>query len=280
MLDRLKVVAVALVAAFCSLAAAANEGAVNTPIKVDSCYALAAGHGGESTTFSGIMIRFRNMTSTTLRQIVWRASTPAGTMDLIDTGVFSPGVSIRTELGRRGSGFHGPLHSTMEVIGPGVCTAIEFRDANGNITKEPAPAPVPFYVPPVPPDSATPVPASIDNPSRDPVGVVSCAFSIVFGRAYGHVRFRNLSSQVIDRIRFRAFYGMGGIDFDKTGSFAPGVLIDTGDMSRRDLPPHAYSEYVTLDAPSSCTAVEAHYTGGTSWTNPSVGPTEPPFPQM
>lgn len=252
---------------------------ISAPIKIESCLAIAAGHGDESTTFSGIIVRFKNMTSTTLRQIVWRANTPAGTMDLTDNGVFSPGVSIRNELAQRGSRFHAPMHSTMEAMGPGVCTAIEFRDANGNVTKEPAPAPVPFYIPPVPPDSATPVPASIDNPSRDPVGIVSCAFSIVFGRAYGHVRFRNLSAQPIDRIRFRALYGTAGIDFVKTGSFAPGVLVDTGDMSRRDLPPHAYSEYVTLDAPASCTTVEAHYAGGATWTNPTAGPTEPPFPQ-
>ena len=185
---------VVLLALVWGLPVAADQRADNAPIKIESCYAIAFGHGDERSTLSGIDVRFKNMTNTTLHEIVWRASTPAGTVDLTATGVFSPGASIRKELERRGSGFHGPMHSTMEVVGPGVCTAMEFRDANGNVTNEPAPAPVPFYVPPVPADNATPVPASIDSPSGDAVGVVSCAFSIVRGRAYGHVRFRNLSS--------------------------------------------------------------------------------------
>lgn len=270
-------IALVTLALFCSLPVSA--GPAGTGIKIESCFVLGFGHGDEESTANGMIVRFENTTNTTLRRIVWRASTPAGTIDFTDVGVFSPGLSIQNVLARHGLKFASRMnHATMEVMGPGVCTAIEFRDETGNTTKEPAPTPVPFEIPPVPPDSAAPVPASIDNPTHDPIGIVSCAFSIVRGRAYGHVRFRNLSSQTIDRIRFRAFYGNGGIDFVKAGEFAPRILVDTNDMSRSDLPPNAYSEYVTLDAPSSCAVVEAHFRGAGSWTNPTVGPTEPPFP--
>lgn len=121
--------AAVLPALLSSLPVAASQSGAITPIEIESCSAIAFGHGGEGSTLSGIDVRFKNMTDTTLHEIVWRASTPAGTMDLTDTGVFSPTVSIRRQLPRRGSQFHGPMHSTMEVTGPGVCAAIEIRDA-------------------------------------------------------------------------------------------------------------------------------------------------------
>jgi hypothetical protein len=92
------------------------------------------------------------------------------------------------------------------------------------------------------------------------------------------VRFRNLSPRPIDSITFRGLFGEAGIDVVKQGMFSTGTFVNTGDMIRRDLPANAYQEYESLDSPTSCVAVSAHYVDGSVWQNPSVSPTEPPFP--
>jgi hypothetical protein len=103
------------------------------------------------------------------------------------------------------------------------------------------------------------------------------------------VRFRNLSSQPIDRVVFRAPYLSGGFDFVDGGSFAPGVLIRSdfqyvfGQRAvgrlNRELPVATPVDYLSSDEdPSNCMTVSAHFADGTMWQNPDAGPTEPPLP--
>jgi hypothetical protein len=252
------------------------------PIRVTSCHVNVAGHGDSTTVASQMLVRFVNTSSQTLRSVTWRASTQAGTIDFRDTGTFSPGVNIYRRPVYMGTNFHRPplrdRRLSLEATGPGTCEPIKTVAADGAVWHAAVSAPQ-ILVPNVPSDGAASVPATFDNASHDPIGIVSCQFAIVRGRAFGHVHFRNLSKNIITSVRFRAFYGPAGLNFDKDGTFSPGVLIDSGTMSRRDLPQNAFDEYVTLEAPQSCTTVSATYQDGTVWQNPAVSPTEPSFPQ-
>jgi hypothetical protein len=273
----------ALFAMLLTAGAPALRAQTATPqLRVTSCEVVVAGYGGQESTGAQMLVRFENISPDTLKTIVWRAKTPAGTIDFTDRGTFSPRVSIYRRPQQLGAKFHlDPFarpHLSLDVMGPGVCSPIQTVTAAGDVWKASGAEPAAIHVPAVPSDSDVTVPATFENPEHNPVGIISCQYTIVRGHAYGSVRFRNLSPQTIDSITFRAFYGQAGIDFTYNGRFSPNVLIKSGDMSRRDLPANAPDEYVTLDSPSSCVALNARYSDGTLWQNPSVAATAPPFP--
>lgn len=271
----------ALVTIFCFSGTVLAQTQTTAPVlRVTSCLVVIGGHGTSIDVAGEMMVRFVNDTSQTFRSITWRANTPAGTLDFNDDGTFSPGVSIYRHPSYRGTAFRGPRnHPALEASGPGTCVPIKTISADGAVWNLPGARTPAINIPNVPADSAPSVPATFDNPSHDPIGIVSCQFAIVRGRAFGHVRFRNLSDRALNSVRFRAFFGPAGLDFDRQGTFSPGVLIDTGDMRRTDLPRNAFDEYLTLDSPGSCTAVSATYSNGSAWRNVTVPATEPLFPK-
>lgn len=248
------------------------------PIHVTSCLVVFIGHGDSASISGGMLVHFENDTAQTLKSITWRANTAAGTIDLTDTGTFSPHVSIVRQPVHWGAAHEPRNRPSLEASGPGTCVPIRTIATDGTVWELPGVLPPELFIAEVPHDSAPSTPATIDNTSHDPIGIVSCQFAIVRGRAFGHVRFRNLSTHPVKDVQFRAFFGKAGLDFMREGMFSPGVLIDTGDMTRRDLPQNAFGEYLTLDSPSSCTAVNATYADGSVWHNPTISRTEPPFP--
>ena len=251
-------------------------------IRLSSCVVSASGEGNLDAMAADLRVRFENESTETLKTIVWRAQTPVGTIDFTSNGTFSPQVSVYRVARHRGPASHLSIfvinRTAFDIMGPGVCSVIQTVNAAGEVWQAPGIAPPAIEVPPVPSESAAPVPPSFDNPQHNPIGIISCQFNIGLHRAAGYVRFRNLSSQKIDRITFRAYFGEAGLDFVLQGAFSPGVVVRAGDMTRRELPPNAYQEYVTLETPTSCVAVSAHYADGTLWENPSVPAAEPPFP--
>lgn len=250
-------------------------------LRVSGCGVAVWGYGGPDDTTAWMFIRFENLSDEVITSITWRVTTEAGTLDFVDVGRFEPHVAILHRLKR--------IHKlapriSLEENGRS-CGAIRTVTKSGNVWTDAEAGPATFYVPPVPQDTNVTIPASLHNPAHNPIGIVSCEFTILPQiltkppRAYGHVYFRNLSSQAIKHITFRAFFGSAGMDFQEDGTFSPNVLVNTGDMTRYDLPANAFREYLDLDSPLSCTTVGATYADGTIWQNPSVGPTEPPFPE-
>jgi hypothetical protein len=252
------------------------------PVRVTSCFVMAIGRGDAESLGSQMRVRFENQTDATYETMVWRATTPAGTIDFTDHGTFSPRVSIARDLEIRGSklkfNMWSRIYPSFELMGPGVCALVQTVSKTGETWVDRAVAPAAIHIPDIPAESAPSVPTTFDNPLHDPIGIISCQFSIVLARAFGYVRFVNLSPQPIDQITFRAFFGAGAIDFVQRGTFAPNVRVRPGDMSRRDLPPHTFREYVTLESPTSCVAVNARYADKTVWQNPQADVLEPTFP--
>jgi hypothetical protein len=252
--------------------------------RVTDCHIGIYGHGGLDTTGSVTTIHFENMSNEALTSITWRITTEAGDIDIVDVGNFQPHVPINHNFYRRRTSADLTRFS-LEVDDPRSCTAIRTVAKSGQIWNDPTAAPATFYVPPAPTNTLVTTPATFDNPAHNPIGIVSCEFTIIPRfltkppQAYGRVRFRNLSPQTITHVTFRAFFGSAGMDFQKDGTFSTNALINTGDMTRYDLPVNVYKSYLDLDSPLSCTTVRATYSNGSTWLNPSVGPTEPPFPE-
>jgi hypothetical protein len=274
-----RLIAGLLILATALLSAAIPLRAETSPprIRLQSCVVRAVGEGNIESIAALMQVRFMNESAQTLKRIVWRSQTPTGTIDIADTGTFSPGVSIYRHPIYKGKAWK-VSRNAFQMMGPGLCTVIQTEGADGAIWKATGIAPAAIDIPPSPPDSATPVPPAFDNPEHNPIGIISCRFSLYWGRSHGTVRFRNLSPRPIDSITFRGLFGEAGIDVVKQGMFSTGAFVNSGDMIRRDLPANAYQEYESLDSPTSCVAVSAHYVDGSVWQNPSVSPTEPPFP--
>ena len=263
--------------------AVASATTVSAPsLRVINCGMDVFGYGGPNVTSALMEIRFENLSAETLTSITWRITTEAGTLDFVDVGRFDPHVTI-THRFRRLHGFWSRI--SLEVNDPTSCSAIRTVTKSGDIWTDAAVAPATFFVPPVPQDTSVTTPATFDNPTHNPIGIVSCEFTILPHiltkppRAYGHVYFRNLSQKAIVHITFRAFFGSAGMDFQQNGTFSPNVLVNTGDMTRYDLPANVVKDYLDLDSPLSCATVSATYLGGSVWQNPDIGPTEPPFPE-
>lgn len=258
------------------------------PITILSCQV-----GANADERPAMRVEFRNDGSEQLTRIIWRARIADGWLDFTDDAGSAPGVTVRRTLSWK-VGLLGGYYSSDGRD----CSAIAAQSVSGTRWGD-LTAPAHFVETPRP-DDATPVPASIDNPSRDPIGIVSCYASFNGGRTHGigrkngrailGIRFRNLSSEDIDRVVFRAHILTGGIDFIDAGRFSPHTLISvpasriylgqrvTGQLIR-DLPATMPFDYYDLDDdPANCVTVSAHFVDGTTWQNPDVGPTEPPMP--
>jgi hypothetical protein len=259
------------------------SGAQTPPdLRISRCGMDVWGYGNPQITSQLMSIQFENLSAEALTSITWRITTEAGTLDFVDVGHFEPHVTVAHTF-KRIHGFSSRV--SLEMNDPRACSAIRTVTKSGDIWTEAAVAPATFFVPPVPQDTSVTTPATFDNPSHNPIGIVSCEFTILPHiltkppRAYGHVYFRNLSQKTIAHITFRAFFGSSGMDFQENGTFSPNTLVNTGDMTRYDLPANVFKDYLDLDSPLSCATVNATYSGGSVWQNPDVGPTEPPFPE-
>ena len=268
----------AAVASVSSMAAAAGGTGAAPSITVLSCTVGADAHERPA-----MMVTFRNDGSDDLKQIVWHARFGPGWLTFPDQNDFPPGGQFtRTLSWKRG-------------LTPGYYSS-DRSDCTVAATSTPE-----YFFPTPHPNDATPVPPSIGNPSSDPIGIVSCKVSVNQGRprklgrkdgaALLDVRFRNLASKPIDRVVFRAHYLSGGVDFVDGGNFSPNTLIANrgtqrvlgqavvGSLSRWDLPVTTPVDYFDFDDdPNNCVTVSAHFSDGTTWQNPDVGPSEPPMP--
>ena len=255
-------------------------------IRLQSCLVLFAGSGTiRDNVAASLRARWTIESPQTLKTIVWRTTTEFGTTDFTANGTFSPNVSIYRALDIKGENFHIPLDKlslhAAEEMGPGVCSVVRTVNAAGEVWEAPNTPPPAFNVPAPTPATADPIPSTYDNADHDPIGIVSCSFTLQFrGQSWGYVRYKNLSSRTIDSVTFRAnFAGGAALDYVNSGRFSPGVTI-RADIRRGDLPAHTYREYVQPDAPSSCVAVRAHFADGETWLNPRLPAEPPPFPDL
>jgi hypothetical protein len=257
----------------------------NAPrIRQESCVVVFVGSGTISDNVAvGLRVRWTIESPQTLKTIVWRTTTEFGTADFTANGTFSPNVSIYRSLVVKGERYHVPfntaLRQALDEMGPGLCSVVRTVNADGEVWNAPNTPPAAFDVPTPTPATAEPTPSAYDNPDHNPIGIVSCSFTLQFrGQSWGYVRFKNLSPRTIDSVTFRApFRGGAALDYVADGTFSPGPTIRV-DLRRGDLPPRTYQEYVQPDAPSSCVAVRAHFADGESWMNPKLPAEPPPFP--
>jgi hypothetical protein len=285
-----------VIAGSVALFAVADSGAVRAQsvapqLHVVSCTVASIPHRAV------MEVEFRNDTSKELTSIVWRARYGSGWIDFTDKADVLPGATIKHTLWdtARVSRLAMQVEDSYRS-GPENCSVLATQAKSGATWRDERADPAPQRIPTPEPDDARPVPATIDNPLQDPIGIVGCKLIVAHGRTRGlgrkagrgvlSVRFRNLSDKPIDRIVFRAAYGAGGFDFIFGGVFSPNVLVSsdqyvlgekTGKLFR-DLPVDTPVDYVSLDEPANCTTVSVRYIGGRLWQNPMVGPTEPPLP--
>lgn len=268
---------VAAITLFCS-AVSPPQAQDAAPVAVHSCVL-----GLNAKKIIGISVTFVNNGPEPLTTVAWRVRIDNGWIDIFDHQRAAPGQELTHTVYSRVYGW-GALYRDD----PSMCSAVETISAGGvewrapgfstqhsisKLTKRP--------------DDATPVPASIDNPARDPVGIVACELSVWHRHGVLEVRFRNLAATTIDRVVFRGAYLSGGFDFTFGGSFAPGVLISSNghhfgapllERLTRILPDVTFDYDSLSDSPSNCTTISAHFVDGSEWHNPVAGPTEPPMP--
>lgn len=246
-----------------------------------------------------LTVRFRNDSTTTLSSILWRVKYGSGYIDFPDHGTFAPGAVTVRDRSLFWSLLQGknPIKASYAGLPfPENCAIIETKTAEGAEWGTPSAPDQAFSVPTALPDDATPIPASFDNPLRDPIGIIGCQYAVgvgrltpagtVRGRAELYVRFRNLSQISITRVVFRVPYASSAVDFVEGGTFAPGVFvasdrrpdIEPRKLSRDDLPMTLPWLLTSLDEPQNCTTVNVQYADGTTWQNPTAGPTTPPLP--
>lgn len=198
-------------------------------LQVISCQGLSDYDG------AGIAIDYRNRSTTAYKTIVWRAIFGGHPFDFIATAHAAPGAQTQRAIWHARSNSEPPRYNSVQ----GVCRPIEAQQDDGeiwtdsNVTDAPAIAASPSAdpLPTARADTASPVPATFDNPLHVPIGIVACnfGFDTVRHRGYGamNVRFRNLSPKTITRVVFRGLFGDGGVDFVFGGTFSPGVLISS-----------------------------------------------------
>lgn len=251
-----------------------------------------------------LRLQFRNDSRTTLASIVWRAKYGSGWIDFPDRGKFSPGIVINRQVfltePRRPFDFSTGAFKQKYIGSPSPenCSLIEATGEDGTgwgVKPEQSAS-----IPPWPSDSASPMPASIDNPLHDPVGIIGCQYTVgvkpveyitymkLRGQASLYVRFRNLAQMAITQVVFRVPYGAGGIDFVEVGTFAPGVLVKSDrfdglprpKLHRDDLPITLPWPVTSLDEADNCTTVNVQFADGTTWQNPTIGLTPAPLPTV
>lgn len=122
-----RVAVAALTAVHCGMPLRAEAQRSTISIHVSSCLVVAFGHGPQSSTLAGTIVEFEKDGDRALRQIVWRANTPAGTLDLVDAGRFSPRVRIRRSLEQRGAEFRGVPGSCVCIVDGRPSTLLHFR---------------------------------------------------------------------------------------------------------------------------------------------------------
>ncbi|MGZ6246779.1 MAG: hypothetical protein ACXWNM_13510 [Vulcanimicrobiaceae bacterium] len=265
---------------------------LNSAMPVISVLSCIVGAGPDGRP--GLEITFKNSSTNEYTSIIWRVRLAGGWLDFHDNGDSAPEQIAKRVLYWRGGSLTGYYEDRAD------CSAVAVQTKTGLQWKAPGVDLTPEYSQPTPrPNDATPIPATIDNPNGNPVGIVSCVLDIERGRTRGlgrkagfgvlMVRFRNLSSHVIDRVIFRAKYLSSGVDFIYGGHFSPGALVSSdqrvfgtripGGHLMEELPVSTPVSYASFDDdPGNCGAVSARYEDGTEWQNPSVGATPPPLP--
>jgi hypothetical protein len=259
-------------------------------IQVLSCVVASDQHRAE------MEIAFRNDSSEELTSIVWRARYGSGWIDFTDRGGALPGSVVKHRLRDEARVSRAAIDESYYSSGRENCSAVESRAKSGATWRDASAPSEAARIPAREADDAAPIPATIDNPLRDPIGIIGCKLIVAAGRPHGigrktgagvlWIRFRNLSAKPIDRLVIRAAYESGAVDFIFGGTFAPNVLVSSDQyvfgkkMNRlmRDLSVATPTDYTSLDEPGNCTIVGARYGDGTLWQNPTVSPTEPPLP--
>jgi hypothetical protein len=211
------------------------------------------------------------------KSLTWRIRVRGGGwVDLKTTRAVQPGQADEI-LERFTMNTNSPAYISLDD--PSACTLIGAVTGDGQTWTDPSALPPPISLPTRAPNDATPIPATVDNATHDPIGIIGCNVHVhgpldYYRAADLEVRFKNVSSKVIDQITFRAFDGSGGVDFVKQGSYSPGVFVLTSAYRQRL--PDAGAPYESLELADSCAAISATYADGTVWQAPDAGPTSIP----
>jgi hypothetical protein len=132
----IRIGAILMVFAAALLSAATPLSAETSPskIRLQSCVVRAVGEGNIESIAAILQVRFVNESAQTLKRIVWRSQTPTGTIDIADTGTFSPGVSIYRHPIYKGKAWK-VVRNAFQMMGPGLCAVIQTEGADGEIWK-------------------------------------------------------------------------------------------------------------------------------------------------
>lgn len=257
-----------------------------SPVHVASCRVQSGEtHLGTHDFEATLLVRFENTSSEDLKRIVWRAKYADQWLTFVDDGTFSATQQIDQLLllhhhHRSGiwAGNRILFQDYTSTNEPENCQVAETTSQSGKIWSTSDPAPPPFVLPTTPPKSAEPVPATLENPLHQPVGVFTCMASMPGDKHINLlVRFGDLAAQEIEDIIFRVPYGSGAFDFDAGGSFAPGISI-TKRLDAIVPAVHALGDIQTLERPNSCAVVKARFADGTTWQNSALPAVPPPYP--
>jgi hypothetical protein len=251
----------------------------------------------------GLVVRFRDDAPQDLASIVWRAPYEFGYIDFTDDGSFSQGVRIDSfvvfEAGKMKANWGNIINDVvnarskyypdqpfatpnltlptfMGTEDPQNCTVVRTIAKDGELWLNPAvsQSPPPLLAPTPHPihkrGEPTPTAEPTATPSSDgPVLLYPCFVGVSNTRSYLTVHFVNQSTKPMTDVVFRAPYGSGTLDFEDSGSFAPGIDINHYDHGQQLDVLHGRELYAPA-LPQQCDVVRVTFSDGTAWQNPAI----------
>ncbi len=251
----------------------------------------------------GLAVRFRNDAPQDLASIVWRAPYELGYVDFTDEGSFAQGLRIDNfvifEAGKLKANWGNIINDVVNARSkyypdqpfvtanmnlpiytgtedPENCTVVRTIAKDGTLWLNPAvsQSPPPFLVPTPHPirkrGEAVPTPEPTATPSSEgPVLLYPCFVGVDSTRSYLTVHFANQSIKPMTDVVFRAPYGSGTLDFEDSGSFAPGIDINHREHGTQLDALHGRELYAP-STPQQCAVVHVTFSDGTAWQNPAI----------
>ncbi|HET7813100.1 MAG TPA: hypothetical protein VFL13_01875 [Candidatus Baltobacteraceae bacterium] len=235
----------------------------------------------------GLAVRFQNTGFNDLSTIVWRAKYGTGWIDFTGDGTYSPSTIIDNYLVYESGTAHfnwasaalavvtrdpfaytGPVTPVQfapyaGTSDPSNCQIVRTVTKDGSVWNNSALADEHVHLPP---------PAPVRTRSG-PLTFTHCRVNTKGGPHLEVTFYNDETHKTADRITIRASLEEGAVDFTDAGTFAPSIPIEHKLRGEYSSP---LPLYVSFDDPSLCRAEVVHYTDGSEWSDPQLGPPSPP----